>query len=437
MTLNSNVLKAVLKRVAGLRKNEFVKISSWSAFATLFRMVAGFVTIKIVSKIIGPAGIALTGQFINGTTIISILGTGCIGQGVTKYIAEYTDDKEKQRTIITNAVRITLVSSLVMMALVLLFYQQLGQYIFKSSQYNNVVIFFGASILFFSLNLILNNIINGFKGFKKYVLINISGSVISLLLTIPIVYFFGVVGALVSYILSQTLIIFVTLYFVRNEAWFFLLKSFGKTDRKTLKLLSGFTLMTFISSLFGPYVQLFIRGYIIDHLSVEDAGIWEGINRLSAMYLSIITTSISIYYLPKLSGIKDERLLRAEIIKTCKIVLPPLALFCLLLFLCRDIVIPIVFTKEFLPMRDLFAVQLFGDFVKIASWLMAFVFWAKAMTRVFIITEIFFSLTLVAFSFWSIRNFGFEGTVYGYAINYCLYFIAVLFILRKLLFYAK
>lgn len=423
--------------VTGLKRNEFIRISSWSAFATLFRMVAGFVTIKIVSRLIGPAGIALTGQFINGTTIISILGTGCIGQGVTKYIAEYGGDKEKQQNIITNALRITLVCSFVMTVSVLLFYRQIGQYIFKSSVYNNVVLFFGASLLFFSLNLILNNIINGFKGFKKYVLINISGSIISLFVTIPVVYFFGVTGALISYILSQTLIIFVTLYFVRKEYWFSLLKSFGKTNSKTLKLLSGFTLMTFISSLFGPYVQLFVRGYIINHLSVTDAGIWEGINRLSAMYLNLITTSISIYYLPKLSEIKDEQLLRKEIIKTCKIVLPPLALFCLVLFLCRDIVIPLVFTKEFLPMRELFAVQLFGDFVKIASWLMAFVFWAKAMTRTFIITEIVFSLTLVGFSYWSIRQFGFEGTVYGYAINYCLYFVTVLVILRKLLFYAK
>jgi O-antigen/teichoic acid export membrane protein len=429
--------KALANKVGGLRNNEFIKVSSWSAFATFFKMLASFISIKVVSGLIGPAGIALLGQFMNSATIISNLGSGCINQGVTKYIAEHSDDQHLQRKVIANALRLTLISSLFIMALVLLFYRQIGQYIFKSAEYNRIIVFFGLTLMLFSVNLVLVSIINGFKAFKKFVAVNIASSFLSLLITVPVVYYFGVAGALVSFVLSQTVIIFVTLLLVRKEPWFGLMLSRERLDPKVVRMLLGFTLMAAVSAVAGPYVQLFIRGHIITRLSVTDAGIWEGVNRLSAMYLLFVTTSISTYYLPKLSEIKNTILLRNEILKACKIVLPPLALFCFLLFVCRDLIIHLVFTEEFLRMRELFAVQLVGDFFKIASWLFAYVFWAKAMTRIFIITEVVFSCTLCLFSYFFINRFGFEGTVYGYALNYCLYFFTCLFILRKLLFHGK
>ncbi|MBK9381604.1 MAG: oligosaccharide flippase family protein [Chitinophagaceae bacterium] len=80
--------------------------------ATAIRMIAGFVSVKIVAKIIGPSGIALVGQFTNFITMIGSLSTGAIGQGVTKYIAENYDTPDEQKKIVVHAVRITIISSL-------------------------------------------------------------------------------------------------------------------------------------------------------------------------------------------------------------------------------------------------------------------------------------------------------------------------------------
>jgi len=181
-------------KVGVLRNNEFIKVSSWSAFATFFKMLASFISIKVVSRLIGPAGIALLGQFMNSATIISNLGSGCINQGVTKYIAEHSDDQNLQRKVIANALRITVISSLFITVLVLIFYRQIGQYIFKSATYNQIIVFFGLTLVLFSVNLILVSIINGFKSFKKYVVVNILSSLLSLVITVPVVYYFGVAG---------------------------------------------------------------------------------------------------------------------------------------------------------------------------------------------------------------------------------------------------
>jgi len=76
-------------------------------------------------------------------------------------------------------------------------------------------------------------------------------------------------------------------------------------------------------------------------------------------------------------------------------------------------------------MQELFAWQLLGDVVKVASWMLAYVMVGKAMTSWFIITEIYFGLQYcgltVAMSHW----FGFQGLTIGYAANYLIYLAAM------------
>ena len=56
-----------------------------------------------------------------------------------------------------------------------------------------------------------------------------------------------------------------------------------------------------------------------------------------------------------------------------------------------------MFSKEFYPMIDFFLWQLIGDFFKIMSWILAFIMVAKSMTKLYIITEIIFSLLFQSF----------------------------------------
>lgn len=414
-------------------KTDFVKVSAWSAVSTLIRMITGFVSIKVVAQIIGPSGIALVGQFINSITMIGTLGTGCVGQGVTKYIAEHYDEPEKQKRIIVNSVRITLVSTIIMSLLVILFYKYIGASIFKTNQYNSIILLFGVSIGLYSFNTLFISILNGFKAFKKFVIVNVASSIAGLILSIILVLQFGVYGALLNCVVSQSVIIAITLFFIRKEHWFSSIFSFAKTDTQTLKKLGKFTIMALTSVILVPLSQIAVRSYIADHISMDSAGLWEAMNRISGMYLVFITTSISTFYLPRLSELKENFHLKQEIVKTMKIVLPPLALVCLTIFLTRDILIHLLFTQKFEAMRELFALQMVGDFFKMAAWLIAFLFWAKAMLRTFIITEIIFNVSYVLFARIGVDTMGLPGSVYAYALNYTLYFMVVIFIFRKTL----
>ena len=56
---------------------------------------------------------------------------------------------------------------------------------------------------------------------------------------------------------------------------------------------------------------------------------------------------------------------------------------------------------------------------------------AKAMTKVFIYTEIGFSVLFVVLSIYFINTFGLIGITYAFSLNYFLYLVVMIFIFRK------
>ena len=55
-----------------------------------------------------------------------------------------------------------------------------------------------------------------------------------------------------------------------------------------------------------PLVAIGIRNHIISTLSVTDAGYWDAMGKISQGYLGIITGTLAVYYLPKLSNLSDK-----------------------------------------------------------------------------------------------------------------------------------
>jgi PST family polysaccharide transporter len=418
-------------------KTDFVKIATWSAASTLIRMIASFVSIKVVAKLIGPTGIALIGQFMNSIAMISSLSTGFISQGVTKYVAENYADANEQKKVIGNAFKITIFSTLITSVMVALFYRPISYYIFQNHKYDELIILLAASLALYSLNTLLLSILNGLKQFRKFTIINICISLATVGVSVALVYWQGLYGALLNCIVSQAIIVLVTIIFLRNQYWVKWLFARTDIDWSVIKKLGGFIVMTIVVSMLSPYVQIFVRQQITKNISLEAAGLWEGVNRISTMYLLLITTSITTYYLPRLSEIKDAYLVKREIQKTMAIVLPVLAIVCFGIYLFRDLIIQILFSHEFTGMRDLFAAQMLGDFLRIASWLIAMLFWAKAMTRLFIITEITFNLLYILLVKLLVQEFGLVGATYAYTVNYFIYLITVIILFRQVLFYGR
>jgi len=241
----------------------------------------------------------------------------------------------------------------------------------------------------------------------------------------------NLMGALYALVVNQSVIFFVTLGFVVKSSWFKLEYFKQGLDKESLVKLGKYSIMALTSAMTVPLSHLVVRNYIGENLSWDDAGYWQGIWYISTMYLMIVTTSLSVYYLPRLSEIQDNKELRREILNGYKIIMPIVSVLAIGIYLSKELVIRIAFTDEFFPMIELFAWQLIGDVIKIASWLLGYLMLAKAMTRIFIYTEILFSVLFVVLSIVFIEMFGLVGATYAFSLNYFLYLIMMICIFRK------
>lgn len=430
----NRILDKLYKR---LKSAEIIKVFSLNAIATGIRMLAGLVSVKIVAAIIGPAGVAIMGQLNNISSIILGVATGGIGSGVTKYISEYKEDKTEIRKLLSNALRIVLSFTFIISLALIVLHDYLSKWILLSDEYGYVFLIFGFTILFYTLNSLLITILNGYKEFKKFVRINICGTIFGLICSIVLVTTFGLTGAMINAVTYQSVMFFITLWMCRKYPWLSLSNFTGKYDKGTTRKYLKYSLMAFVSLALVPVSQMLLRGYVISEISITEAGWWEGMNRISSMYLSIITTSFSVYYLPKLSEIKDNIELRNEIFRCYKVVIPMILIATVSIYTLRHFIIWLLFTPDFYPMGKLFSWQLLGDFFKITSWLLAFLMVAKAKTFAFIASEIVFSFSFVGLGFLFMHWNGTVGITQAYMTNYIIYLLAMMYLFRDIIFIKK
>ncbi|AVK82729.1 O-antigen flippase [Lysinibacillus sp. B2A1] len=410
----------------------FFKTSLLSAISTFIKLASGLVINKVIAVYIGPAGVALIGQFQNFLNVVVTLGNGAINSGVTKYVAEYNDkDLMKRDAYITAAIKITLVVSVILGITLITSSRFISETLFNTVDYHILFKVLGGTLWLIGLNSIILSIINGLKKIRLFITINVTGSLLSLLFTTILTIKYNLWGALLAMILVQALLLFISLPIALKRLNIqFSLKKKSLSSEYYKKLLA-FSSMSIVSIICVSVTQIAIRNHLANSFSLQEAGYWQSIWMISTMYLMIITTALSTYYLPRLSELNNVIDLKKEIVSGYKIIIPFVIISATSIYLLRDFIIAILFTNEFYPMRDLFFYQLLGDFFKMCSWGLAYLMIAKKMTSTFIITEIGFSMFFYILTVILTDQNGVIGVTYAYAINYFIYTIIIILVIRK------
>lgn len=410
------------------------KTSILSFISTVVKVIAALVVNKAVAVYIGPTGLALIGQFQNFMQLVMTVAQGALNSGITKYAAEYGGEDERVPLLLSTAGKISIVCSVIVAICIILFSEYASMHFLKTEEYTYIFVLFGFTIVLFVLNNLLLSILNGLKEIKMWIAINILQSVYALIFTSLLIMWLGLDGALIGLVTNQSLILIVVLWMLRKHPIIRLdnfTKPFNKPEAKKLM---GFAIMGLTSAIVVPISHIFVRNHIGENIGWDEAGYWQAIWYISVMYLMVITTTLSVYFLPKLSEITDKQELRKELVNGYKLIIPVAIISALFIFFAQDLVIWLLFTSDFTPMKELFLWQLIGDVIKIIAWLLAFVMLAKAMTKAFVWLEIVFSISFVLLTMFFVNQYGLVGVTYAFALNYMAYFIVTFFVVRKELF---
>ena len=407
-----------------------VKTSLLNGIAVFIKMLSLFGINKVLAVLVGPSGYAIVGQFQNLVQMLTTFSSGAVTTGVTKYTAEKKDDLGFIHGLWKTAGTISIIGSLITGTLLVVFSRSLSLYFLKDENYQNVFYWLAGSLIFFVFNSFLLSIMNGKKEIKIYVAANISGSLLSLISVYIFSSVWGLEGSLIALAVYQSIAFVVTFFLILRQPWFQLSYLAGAIQKQHLIGLSHFTLMSLAAAVCVPSSHLFVRSFLIERLSPEAAGEWEGLIRLSSAYLMFLTTTLSVYFLPRMSEIKTKKETVTELNYILKYLIPGLVISICFIYFFRNLIISVLFSDKFIFIEQLIGIQLIGDFFKMLGWTMGYILIARGLAKEFVISEVLFSLTFIAFSYYAVDSMGLIGMSYAHLLNYIFYALYLFYRLK-------
>lgn len=415
-------------------QKELFKVTSLNGLSVLIKIMVGFVTSKVIAVFIGPAGMALVGNFRNFITAIENLGILGFQNGIIKYVADYHNQEEKQRSFLAT---VTLTILLVASALSILLFCTATYWnnnLFGTAfQYTTIFKALALCLPWYIGSVFLTAVLNGFEAYGKVIKVNIIGNLIGLFLSVALVYYYKEFGALLAIVLAPVFVFFITLYYLYHQLDYFRI-SFSNYNVDFLRHLAEYSLMALVSAVVGPIVLLSLRNTIIHTLSYEAAGYWEALTRISSYYFLFLSTILTVYYLPKLSKSESVAATKSLFWSYFKGIVPFFLIGLVVLYVLRGYLIPVLFADAFLPVSELFFWQFVGDAFKAMALILGYQFFAKKLTKAFIVTELFSFAVLWLSGQYLVNLFGIEGIAMANAVTYGVYLITLSVYFRKQLF---
>ena len=207
--------------------------------------------------------------------------------------------------------------------------------------------------------------------------------------------------------------------------------NFSSFNLLLLRRFLAFGGVTILTGFVTTATWLVIRREVGRAEGLEALGYFSSTVMLSGIPLSLLSTALSSFYLPRFAaatGAERPRLLKSVLL----IVLPLAACAFLTMQIMPEIIVKLLFSERFLPMVPLLRWWAAGDFARAISYVFAIPIFAAAHLRFALISELAFSgLLLGCVLFQPIGSRHTFGLGQIYFINYVLYLATVILFARN------
>lgn len=389
------------------------------ASSVLVKTFAGLIVIKLLAWKLGPDGFGLLGQLMTIVAITGMFAGGGITNGLIKALAKSPINTTDGEAWGATAFTLTTIVSILVASLLICFSTSLSSRIMQGGY---AFLFFGLAvtqaIVGYGALVLAEASSRGASGL--YANINILGTIIGTAVLAFAVYSFGFAGAAYSVVIMPALTAGVALVFVmvkRRELIKFV-KLLIDVD-KIYHLLS-FSMLTLAGAISIPLAQIIVRDIMGEQLGWEQVGLWQGVVKLSDVYMQFVGVVLINYMLPRYAAATDMKSIFAEFRVTLAALLLTLLLGFFVLYMFRGFIVRMVFSEAFLPMTDYFIPQMVGDIFRTIAASISFIFMARGAIRISIIFELSQGILLVTIFSLIFGISGRMAPVYAHLITYCL-----------------
>lgn len=402
-------------------KDSFYKVLGFNSISIVLKIIMGLVSTKLSSIYLGLQGINTLENFRNFTSISDSFSQFGLQNGIVKYSATSHSIKQDQK-VISTIFFLLLVTSFIFIFLIILNINYVKFYIFGNQSFGFLVIAYALLSPFANLQFLLLNYLQGKQGHKFVILINSIGYVLNIILSFYLIINYHLIGAMIQLIVVPIILMIISLFIIHKKVVFFNLISIHYVNFSVIKGLLVFSLMNLVSGALTPLSFIFIRYLVQSNLSADEAGVWSSIVRISVFYMTFVSSICNLYFYPKLSKTEIFSEYKAIIAEYYRKFIPIVFLGLLLCFVLQKVVILLIYTEDFLILRDYFYLQLIADFVKSLSLIFGYLLIAKKKIWQFILFEIISLGSYCLGSYIFIEYLKLDGVYYSLIGSLFIYF---------------
>lgn len=325
--------------------------------------------------------------------------------------------------------------AIILSIIIFIISDSVSYFLFESYNYTVQIKIISAAIPFIVLNTILEGYLRGLKLISIYVKVIIITNVINLFIILPLVYFFGLNGALTGILFSNVIYIIVSYYYLSKKELIMRKEFRLNFDSALFNKILKVSFVFLVSGALFQFTLILLRKLIITNFGIYFNGIYQSVIGISLNYFGIIFLSLATYSFPTVSKLHTNSELNNELNVNVKYIIYILVPLILLIYTFRKLVISILFSSDFIPAENFFRYQFLGDYFKALAWALGIWLVPKLKLKIFLLLELILNINLIVISFLFLNVFkmSIEMISLAYLISYLIHFVLNYHYTKKIL----
>lgn len=408
------------------------KATSLFGGVQVYQILIGIIKSKFIAILLGPAGMGIMGLYQSTLDVIKSLTTFGLEQSAVRDISEANSSGDFNRIGRTYAIvkRLVWLTGIVGLTAAIIFSPLLSQWTFGNKDYTWGFIILSSTLLLNQIYAGQRVLLQGMRRLKDLAKASAFGSTFGLVVSIPLYYWIGVDGIVPTMVLISVTAVLLSWYYSRKIP----IKNVQVSTKDAL--INGTSMLKMgvamsVSSMLVAISAYILRWFIRQQGGVDEVGLFSAGFLITNTYVGMVFTAMGTDYYPRLASVNKDNDKCAEIInqqgEIALLIIAPIILSCIIFI---PFIIRLIYSEEFLAANNYIMYAVCGMLFKAASFVISYVFLAKAEAKLFTINETLANVYMLLLNIGGYYLAGLTGLGVSFVLGYFLYMMQVYFISR-------
>ena len=384
-------------------------------------IIVSLVRTKLIALLLGPSGMGLASLFNTTVGFVSQATNFGIPMSAVKHLSVlYKDQDEAQLAHYIKIIRAwSLATALLGMLVCVVIGPFLSSHTFAWGDHTWHFILLSPAVGLMAITGGETAILKSVRRLQALAVVQVYAILATLVVAIPAYYFFGQAAIVPVIVLLALISMLLTVRFSYKLYPLQLSGARGMMGEGMNMIRLGVAFV--IAGVMGSGAEMLIRSYLNVHGDLDAVGLYNAGFMLTITYAGVVFSSMEPDYFPRLSSqcrevSSQNQTVNRQIEVSLLLVSPMLAA----LIIGLPILIPLLFSSEFLPVVAMAQVAVFSMYIKAVSLPISYLTLAKGDSLAYMILEAIYDIVLVVLIMVGYRYWGLFGTGMALSLSYLL-----------------